>query len=1003
MKQFEPYFKQIKTLHVNCEKPRSYFIPYESESNADRGARSKSPYFKTLCGDWQFRYYPSVLDLEDDFLEEDKAELCETIPVPQSWQTLLDRGYDVPNYTNVNYPFPVDPPHVPDENPCGLYVRDFTLNQEWASKKLYLNFEGVDSCFYVWLNSRFVGYSSVSHCTSEFNATPYLKEGKNNISVLVVKWGASSYLEDQDKWRFSGIFREVYIVAREKNHLRDIYVKPVLQDGYSRATVEVEFEMVEKAPMHFKLLSPAGQLIYETTEEKSFSFSVEQPVLWSDEDPALYSLYCEHGKEVVLVKTGFKQITIDNRVVYINGQKVKAKGVNRHDSHPVLGHTTPYDHMVRDLMILKRHNVNTIRTSHYPNDPRFPGLCDEMGFYLVDEADCETHGMCFTNWSALSESPDWKDAFVDRAVRLFERDKNHACVIFWSLGNESGCGDNQRAMRDYILSRDANALIHYESANLRNFKDRYLDVSPIESEMYSPVADCVRYLEDQNQTKPLFLCEYCHAMGNGPGDLADYWDVIRRYDSFFGGCIWEMTDHSVELERNGKKAYPYGGDFSDTPNDAEFCVDGLVYPDRRIHTGLIEAKAVYQPAGIELVDYEAGVISVASYRYFKDLSDFDLVWCIECDGIQTMSGRIAELEVAPQETKSFSLYSVLPFDRAGEYFLNVRLVLNRDTVWANAGYECGFYQFELGEVLSEEQTDTAGPEYPLEYDEDERFIVVSCGETVYRFDKQNGRIDSICHDGKEMLESPLAIKVWRAPTDNDRGIKNAWREFGMDRLEQKTYQAGLVQREDDVIILYADLSLAARSKTPLLNIKETLTFGRQGDVFFEFDVEVNEKAPFLPRFGLEITMPEGNERIEYYGFGPYESYSDKHIASHIGCFRTTVSENFEPYIKPQENSSHFAVRRALVGNLQGHGLLFENDYEDEFFSFNAQHYTAEDLTNALHDYELIPRKQTIVSIDMKMSGIGSNSCGPELLEPYRVSEKKFTCGVKLSCVHCEQL
>ncbi|MBR5527872.1 MAG: DUF4981 domain-containing protein [Clostridia bacterium] len=1007
------YHKSLTDIHVNCEKPRSYFIPFEDEEKALRGERNTSAYFKTLCGTWSFKYFESVSDVTEEYTADD-YDICDCgcfdeIDVPRNWQTYLDRGYDVPQYTNIRYPYPVDPPHVPSQNPCGVYIRDFYLTEKQASRHVYLNFEGVDAGFYVYVNGEFVGYSSVSHGISEFDVASLVREGRNRICVICVKWAASSYLEDQDMWRMSGIFREVYLLARSEDRITDFYVRSSLSDDFSKADITLDIERTGKKKMSFKLISPDGNIVCEGDCKNGTAFSVDSPALWSDEAPSLYTLMLYCGDEIIAKKIGFRKYEIKNKIVYINGKKVKARGVNRHDSHPVLGHATPYEHFLRDLYIMKAHNVNMVRTSHYPSDPRFIELCDKLGFYVVDEADIECHGLCCVDeWSMLSDNPDWEQMYVDRAIRLFERDKNAPCVIFWSLGNESGLGINQCKMTEYIRSRSKDALIHYEGASeeyiyengrgRRGDKDittpemRYA-ISDVESRMYTPTSYIEEYLK--KGTKPFFLCEYCHAMGNGPGDLAAYWELIRKHDNFFGGCIWEFTDHSVQIDVDGKTGFTYGGDFGDQPNDGNFCVDGLVYPDRRIHTGLLEAKKIYQPYSAELVDFEKGEIKITSFRYFTPLSDLTLSWSVECNGKAVLGGT-SKLDIAPLRSKTLKLFDALSFEAPGEYTLNLRFLYVNDSEWAKAGEENGFYQFELFELCTDcDDKETYSDEYPLEYGEDGNYIEICCGETCYRFDKSLGVICDILHEGKAMLSEPMTFEIWRAPTDNDRNIKNKWKEYRYDDAVMTVHNAGLAERCDEHITLFADITIGGAAFRPAVCAKTSYVFSRDGSVSIDINAEKNTAMPYLPKFGLRLVMPEGNERVEYFGYGPMESYVDKNLASRLSLFKTTATENFEPYVRPQENSSHFGTRYAFVGNSGGHGLYIENLYDSETFSFNASHFRSEALTAASHDYELVPEAETIVCIDFKMSGIGSNSCGPDLDEKYRVNEKEFTCGIKL--------
>ena len=529
------YHKSLEHLHVSCEKPRAYFVPHTTECSAKRGNRAESKLFTSLCGDWDFKYYPNETYL-DDFISPDFTTAgFDKLTVPMSWQVNYKKGYDTPNYVNVNYPFPVDPPYVPNDNPCGLYVREFDMTEP-LDKEYYINFEGVDSCFYLFVNDEFAAYSQVSHMTSEINVTKYLKMGTNTVKVLVFKWCDGSYVEDQDKFRFSGIFREVYILAREKAHVEDIFVKTYLADDFKSADVKVELTLTAAAEVEYKLCAPCGCTVAEgKTADGKIEMSVASPALWSDEEPNLYNLYIKCGGEYICQRIGIKRVEIKNRVYYINGKKVKCKGVNRHDSHPILGSATPMDHMLEDLYILKRHNVNMIRTSHYPNDPRFLELCDVVGMMICDETDLECHGMRygkngFYSWDEITDSDEWTETYLDRVERMYERDKNRACVVMWSLGNESGVGRNQVKMADYLRSRDERNIVHCEDITRRRFrKDRYDDTdeyakfecaTDVDSFMYYSPAQCDHHLNKiKGLTRPLFLCEYSHAMGNGPGDL----------------------------------------------------------------------------------------------------------------------------------------------------------------------------------------------------------------------------------------------------------------------------------------------------------------------------------------------------------------------------------------------------------------------------------------------------------------------------------------------------
>ena len=996
--QIPDYHKMLDTLHVGCEAPHAYFIPYHTREAADGDRRGASAFFKSLCGEWSFRFYPSVGEVED-FLDGgfDRAAM-ETLTVPKNWQMELGRGYDVPQYTNINYPYPVDPPHVPDENPCGLYMRDFYMTAaQLEGKVAYLNFEGVDSCFYLWVNGTFAAYSQVSHMTSEIDVTPYLVPGKNTLAVLVLKWCDGSYLEDQDMWRMSGIFREVYVTLRDRVHLTDYFVKTPLSEDLSSAELQVELIASGTLPVEWCLVSPSGEPLARGTvtvkETGALSCPVSAPLLWSDEDPRLYTLYLEAGSEVIRARVGFRRIEVKDGAVLINGKPVKARGVNRHDSHPLLGHATPVSHMERDLLLMKRHNVNMIRTSHYPNDPRFLSLCDEYGFYVCDEADLETHGMQFVgNWGELTDSPAWTAAYLDRAERMLERDKNHACVIMWSVGNESGVGSNHRAQCDYFHAADPSRLVHSEDESARSMASRLASEDPevrraaqednyfdVESRMYPTLEQMGIII--QKSHRPLFLCEYCHAMGNGPGDLQEYWDLIRSSDRYFGGCVWEFTDHSVARGENiyASPQYTYGGDFGDRPNDGNFCVDGLVYPDRTPHTGFLEFKEVVKPVAAEQGAH-MGQVRVLSRRYFTDLSDLTMVWHVERDGKPILAGHVV-LDNAAGEEKVYDLFD--PMKLFGICTLNLSFRQNVPTAWAPAGYEVGSTQLVL--------CDEAEPIKPtvlttLSLTETPDAYAVRDGETVYTFDRVSGMLTSLVDNGKEQLSAPMVPTVWRAPTDNDRIIKVRWRKEGFDRASVKCYGTSLVEQSESRVAVAAEISMGANSRAPFLHATLTYTVTAGAGLTVSCQVQVREELDVtLPRFGMRLTMPEGCEMLRYFGYGPYESYEDKRRASRLGDFSLTATENYEPYVRPQENSAHAGCRFATVMSVAGQGLCFVADG----FSFSAGHYPPELLDRTRHSYELKPERETTVIIDYKQTGIGSNSCGPELLPQYRFDEKQF--------------
>ncbi len=997
------YHKSLSTLHYGCEAPRAYFIPFESEAATLSERREDSAFFKSLCGTWDFKWYPSVEDVAGTDAPEMPAE-HDTLDVPMNWQMALGRGYDVPQYTNIRYPIPIDPPNVPKDNPCGLYRRYFTVTDDMISdKNVFINFEGVDSCFYLYVNGEFCAYSQVSHSTSEINISKLVKPGKNEIKVLVLKWCDGTYLEDQDMWRMSGIFREVYLLFRDKEHITDIEIEQKISYDLREADITVSLKATKNKNATVKLYAPSGacEAIREVEADKmSCKLMLNMPKLWSHETPNLYNLIINYGNEFIRIQIGLRRIEILGSIIYINGQNVKAKGVNRHDSHPILGHATPYEHMLNDLMIMKRHNVNTIRTSHYPSDPRFYELCNKYGFYVVDEADLETHGMQFAGkWNAFTDNPEWTDSYLDRARLMLERDKNHPCVIMWSVGNESGAGLNHRKMIEYYKEHDKMMrLVHAEDeSRYAAYPDQmetvlaegekpehdpqyYRSYLDIESRMYPTLEEMEELYTGENLSKPLFLCEYCHAMGNGPGDLEAYWRLIYKHKSFFGGCIWEFTDHSVAIKQSdGSYHYTYGGDFGDTPNDNNFCVDGLVYPDRTPHTGLLEAKQVYCDAYAEPIDIAEGKFRIHNLRSFTPLSDVDLYWSVEENGTTVQTGKIYSLENAPKEKTEI----VIPYDLrfiSGKAYVNISFRTGVAFPWAEVGHELCFNQYELP-VLSIADTAQTEPIACPSLIETNECLILSIGDTEYSVCKSCGLLSSINDNGKNMISSPILPTVWRAPTDNDREIRKEWEKAGLNTAVPKCNSVKASFDKMSRPIITASLTLGKYVK-----LKVTYSVDEYGELTVKSDVK-NDCPVFLPKFGYEIVMPENSELYSYFGCGPYESYEDKHLASRMGLFSGKVSDNIEHYIFPQENCSHYKTDYATVKSFAGHGLRFESE---QSFTFRASHFSTKQLDTALHDYELVPSKETFVYVDYKQSGIGSNSCGPRLAENMQLKDEKFS-------------
>lgn len=995
-------WENLEVMHLNREAARASYIPFLDMEGARLGKRSRSPYYKTLNGNWSFRYYSSVYDVEEPFYEIDNnVENWDKLLVPSCWQS---HGYDQMQYTNVNYPIPFDPPFVPDDNPAGAYVREFVVTEAWSDKEVHIMFEGVNSCFYLWINGQFVGYSQGSRVPAEFDVSPYVKVGTNKLAVLVLKWCDGTYIEDQDCWRYTGIFRDVYLLARDYKRIRDIELKQQLNNDFTHADLQAVIETTGgEVNVHLELYDAKGKIVASAegniNGSNAIGLTVQYPVLWNAENPYLYQLIVKAGSEVLQFKIGFRKIEISNGVFKINGVAVKLKGVNRHDSHPELGQTIPINHMIKDLNLMKRHNINTIRSSHYPNDPRFLDLCDEYGFYVVDEADLECHGVILTgsqypdSFHRLSIDPAWREVFVDRVIRMVERDKNHACIVMWSMGNESGYGENHIAMQEWTRHRDPSRPVHYEGAAHIYKGNLNTDTLDVNSRMYASVEEIVQYAEDSASTKPLFLCEYSHAMGNGPGDLKEYWDAFYMYPKLMGGCVWEWNDHGVlKYEADGTAFYAYGGDFGEKPHDSNFCLDGLVTPDRKPHIGLLELKQVIAPVVIVAEDQQQGLFKVVNRYDFIDLSGVTLHWKLENKAGKIVNqGHVDGLCILPHQSAIIQINCI---EETGILTFSVRQ--KNETLWADAGYELAFAQFEY-ELHQDVVVDQVIP--AITANEVNNLLVLEGESFRHVFDLRKGTIKGIAMHGIEMLTKPASFTIWRAPTDNDRNIKQQWLAEGYDRLGMKVYTVNWMRVDESVVEVSVSFALTSYIKEPVLKGSALWRFEGSGTIELSVSVEVREKLVFMPRFGLRLDMPEFIKEIEYAGFGPHESYIDKHRSAKKGVYLTNVDDMFENYIVPQENGSRYGVNWMIASNEQGMGLRF--DKMSGAFSFNASHFTPEELTLKSHSHLLQKSGNTIVHIDYKMSGVGSNSCGPELLEKYRLNEKSFDFGFRITPVFKE--
>ena len=980
------YFEDLNTLHVGTERPRSYYVPFGTAKDIFVSEREDSDRFGLLNGQWGFNYYKSIDRVPDTAINPQlPVDRGNMISVPSVWQT---NGYDQVMYTNVDYPFPADPPYIPRDNPCGVYSRDFSVPSAWDGFNKYIVFEGVDSCFYLYINGKFIGYSQVSHCTSEFDITSALKEGANRITVIVLKWCEGSYLEDQDKFRYSGIFRDVYLLGRPKGHLRDYEIRTEIAEDYRTAKMSFTLDAVNPEDAIITVTDPDGHdvgVVRPDTEGHA-ELIIDNPVLWNAETPDLYNVLIDCADEYIGEKIGIRSVKIENGLFKFNGRVIKMKGVNRHDSDPYTGYVTDMEHMLRDLRIMKQHNINAIRTSHYPNDPRFTQLCDKYGFYVISEADIESHGTCGFDWCYMASRPEWQESVLDRVERMVERDKNRQCIVMWSMGNESGYGENIEKAIDWTHERDSTRYVHYEGLpNYDVVSDphdlKLVSKSDVYSRMYASAEYCKQYCEDEKSAvRPLMLCEYCHAMGNGPGDLKDYWDVIYSHPNFLGAFVWEWCDHAFYAgdAENGMPKFLYGGDSGEKPNSGNFCVDGLVYPDRRPHQGLKELKYVIQPARVEAIDLEKGEFRVTNLYDFIFLSRFECRWEVTCNGKVTESGSLGALAIPAHNSRDITVnYTVPQSGRCYVRFSFIQLGIGELT---NEGDEMAFAQFEL--PVKPAQIPCAFPQQSVEVEESETRVQITGENFSHVFDKTTGAFRQLIFGGERMFASPMQFNIWRCPTDNDRFIQSAWKKNAYDRSSVRVYSTN-VDITLGVCVIEQEISFVSYSLLPVLRAKLRWTVNRAGDVSLHCDAKLDEKASYLPRFGVRVMLDKSYDSVDYFGYGPGESYIDKHRSQSRGRFKLRVADMAVDYIRPQENGNRYDTEFAAITAAKKGGLVVCGGR----FDFSALPYSQEDLQRAAHNFELSGCGKTVLCIDSMQSGVGSNSCGPDLLEKYRLASE----------------
>lgn len=995
------YYEDLSVLHENTMPARAYYVPASKRMDNLVEHREESDRMQLLNGTWKFQYYNSIYDIQESFFEKDyDTENFDEIQVPSVWQMA---GYDTHQYTNIRYPFPFDPPYVPQDIPCGAYAHTFDYHKDENAPKAFLNFEGVDSCFYVWVNGSYVGYSQVSHMTSEFDITDLLQDGKNTIAVLVMKWCDGSYLEDQDKFRMSGIFRDVYILKRPEQAISDYHIKTKIEDMLAKIELDVKFYSPANVKISIEDKNGAVVAVGSITEEGTAVLEIASPELWNTENPYLYKLILETENEVIVDHIALRKIEIKDQVIYLNGQKIKFRGVNRHDSDPVTGFTISVEQITTDLTLMKQHNFNAIRSSHYPNAPFFYEMCDKYGFMVIDEADIEAHGPFmlyrkedtdynrFKRWNEkIADDPAWESAIVDRVKLMVERDKNRFCIVMWSMGNESAYGCNFEKALAWTKKFDPDRITQYESARYRNYDETY-DYSNLDvySRMYPALSEIQEYL-DKDGSKPFLLVEYCHSMGNGPGDFEDYFQMIQDNDKMCGGFVWEWCDHAIDhgTAENGKTIYAYGGDHGEDIHDGNFCMDGLVYPDRTAHTGLLEYKNVYRPARVVSYDKESGELVLHNYMDFDDLKDYvNISYELTQDGLVIGKGKLSEVSVAPHSEGKTNLKVNVP--ESGKCYLKLIYHLKKEMPLLEEDHILGFDEIEVSQKdakcqLAEKWMEKTATNSELQVNENDTQIHIKGREFSYTIDRRTALFTEMKFAGREYLNHPMELNIWRAPTDNDMYIKSEWKKAHYDKAYTRAYTTEVAQGKHGVKIT-SHASVVAETVQKILDVTITWKIAAAGKIDADIAVTKDGEFPDLPRFGVRMFLDKKLSDARYFGMGPQESYRDKHQAASHSLYRANVGDLHEDYIRPQENGSHYDCEYVELNNSR-YGIVAS---AEKAFSFNASYYTQEELEKKTHNYELTESDSVVFCVDYALNGIGSNSCGPVVLDQYRFNDVLF--------------
>jgi len=1003
--EFNKYWENPHVISENKEEPHATLIPYFSLDKAIEGIREKATFYKTLNGKWKFKWVKKSSERPKDFYKSNyDVSKWDEIYVPSNWQM---HGYGQPIYLNIPYPFEKNPPYINnDNNPVGSYKRTFTVPTNCENNQTFIHFAGVESAFFIWINGEKVGYSEGSRTPAEFNISKFIKTGKNNLAVEVYRYSDGSYLEDQDFWRLSGIFRDVYFYSTPQVHIRDFEVKTNLDENYEDAEIEIISKVKNyslsnstSVKLGVKIFDKDKAIVFSkvsdpckvNTEDKiTIKGKIKNPKKWSTETPNLYTLVLSlidennHVLEYESAKFGFRAVEIINKQLCINGKPIMIKGVNRHEHDPVTGHTVSRKSMIKDIMLMKQNNINTVRTSHYPNVPLWYELCDEYGMYVIDEANIESHGMGYKPNETLANKLEWGESHLDRIKRMVERDKNHPSIIVWSMGNEAGFGTNFIEASKWIHKRDSTRPVMYERAEQHESVD-------IVTPMYDRIEEMIEYVKS-NPSRPYFQCEYAHAMGNSVGNLQDYWDVFEKYDVLQGGCIWDWIDQGIKKKSpEGIEYWAFGGDFGEVKHDGNFCMNGLVMPDRAITPKLKEVKKVYQNIKFLPVDLKNGKFKIANKFQFTNLNKFYFKWNITENGKIISYGKISDVKVKPGEEKTIKIYlQRLKPAPGNEYFLNIYAHQKEEQPLISKDHIVAYEQMKIPIDLSQTNKNLENLA-KLNFVENDSIVIITGDKIKINFSKEIGTIIKYSFVGEDLISKGPLPNFWRAPTDNDFGNKMhercaSWKEASNSRIVETIDIASVNESTIKIKTVYRFPSVSSKQIT-------AFTILGNGEVKIE-NKFIPDKGNLseLPRFGMNIYIPKDYYNVKWFGRGPHENYWDRKTSALVGIYKSTVSEQYVAYESPQENGYKTEVRWLALTNENGNGLIIKGL---PLFGFSALNYTNQDLTQkyrgSMHAYKLKTRDFISVNIDLKQMGVGGdNSWGARTHSQYTLPAKEYS-------------